>query len=272
MTDRILQENGTDAILLEDASGVLIDERTGYSQMVLRDLPIAYFRLGEPSGSVMNDETGNHDGVYVGSPTFGASGVGNDGDTAITLNGSGTAYGEVTNWLTITGYPASIEAWIKHDGVDFTLDVTIAGSVNPGVRALRIMAKTLDADTMELGIYTEQGNSHYNWTPAGSTDWHHLVGAIEADGTCKVHFDGVEVGSVGATTYTAGAVTEPFRIGTGTDAGVEGTESWPGGLDEVAVYDYELLSARVVAHYNEGLPVVGGSALDPMGMTGFFGA
>jgi len=61
-----------------------------YDRLVLGDGPIAYWRLGEPSGTNANDETANNrDGTYVNTPTLGVAGnlVG-DSDTAVSFNGS----------------------------------------------------------------------------------------------------------------------------------------------------------------------------------------
>ena len=56
------------------------------SRHILRS--VAYWRLGESSGNVAVDETGNYNGTYVGTPTLGVDGllVG-DADTAVTFDG-----------------------------------------------------------------------------------------------------------------------------------------------------------------------------------------
>src|SRR4029079_12739670 len=97
---------------------------------VLADNPLAYYRLGEPSGSTMADATGNHGGSYVGAPALGQAGIsGGGGDTDMRNPLGGGAYGQVSGWLTVPGRPASVEAWIKHDGSTFlgmNTGVTIA--------------------------------------------------------------------------------------------------------------------------------------------------
>lgn len=56
-----------------------------YPAGVLLDSPLAYYRLGESSGTAMVDVSGNAlNGLYVSSPTLGATGlVYNDPDTAV---------------------------------------------------------------------------------------------------------------------------------------------------------------------------------------------
>ncbi len=78
------------------------------------------------------DEIGAHAGTYVGSPTLGVTGIpGAGGNTAMTLDGSGSGY-VTTSWTAAPAPPASVEAWIRHNGSDFTIDTTIAGAARPG--------------------------------------------------------------------------------------------------------------------------------------------
>jgi len=65
MADRLLLESGTpDGYLLEDGSGVLLSERTGYSNVVTQTRGlVGYWRLGEASGTNAKDEVGTNDGT-----------------------------------------------------------------------------------------------------------------------------------------------------------------------------------------------------------------
>lgn len=58
--------------------------------------PLAYWRLGESSGTVMTDSSGNsYDGTYVGSPTLGVASLqASDADTCVTFNASDYGYVE----------------------------------------------------------------------------------------------------------------------------------------------------------------------------------
>lgn len=161
----------------------IIPPTINYPELIRGDSPDAFYRLSEPSGSTMTDQTGAHTGSYVGTPTYGTVGatVGDPNNTAITLDGSGSAYGEVSGYTTIPAKPVTLEAWIQHNGVDFTLDCAIAGWQNNTGDSLALQASTVSGSVMRLGIYTDTGNSHYDWTPAGDTGWHHIVGYISSD-------------------------------------------------------------------------------------------
>ncbi len=237
----------------------------GYPAVVLADSPLAYYGMNEAGGSALIDATGNHSGTYVGSPALGQPGaVG----TAAVFDGGAGDYAQVAGWVTQPAAPASLEAWIRHDGVKFAaVDTTIAGFVNAGTRALRLMAFSVDADTLELGIYTENGNTHFNWTPADQ-GWHHLVGTIDASGTTgRLYLDGSQVATSGLG-YPGTGATQPFRVGTGTDSGVAGSQSWPGGIDEVAVYSQTLSAAQVAAHFNARSSGGGPPPSDPTSLDG----
>src|SRR4051812_44757237 len=86
-----------------------------YVRTILDDLPLAYWRLGELSGTSAADSSGNaHNGTYAG--TFGlgqAGGVACDNDPAAKFDGSTSwvsipALGRLTQW--------TIEAWVKLNG------------------------------------------------------------------------------------------------------------------------------------------------------------
>src|SRR6185503_19618394 len=142
---------------------------TNYANVILSDSPVAFYRLNEPSGSVMTDDLGSHTGAYVGTPTLNQSGM--DGtDKSILLDGTGSGYGQVTAWTTMPPKGTCIEAWIKYDGVTpgTNLDSVIAGWGNGTGDSYEIaVGQSGVAGTIELGIYTDTGNSHYNWVPAG---------------------------------------------------------------------------------------------------------
>ena len=59
-----------------------------YADVVNSLNPVAYWRLGESSGTVAVDETGNYNGTYVGSPTLGVDGLLlGDTNTAVSFDG-----------------------------------------------------------------------------------------------------------------------------------------------------------------------------------------
>ena len=99
----------------QDSGGTL----SAYALAVLADSPLAYWRLGETSGTTARDEKGQFDGVYRGTPTLGAPGsLPRDPDKAVFFPGPPTStyveLGDVSA-LDLERSPFTIEAWAKID-------------------------------------------------------------------------------------------------------------------------------------------------------------
>jgi hypothetical protein len=70
---------------------------------------LAYWRLGEASGTTANDSAGSYNGMYVKGPGLGSPGaIANDPNTSVTLNGT-------SQRVTLPSLPSagdfSIEGW-----------------------------------------------------------------------------------------------------------------------------------------------------------------
>jgi glucose/arabinose dehydrogenase/PKD repeat protein len=238
---------------------------SSYSQVVLADNPVAYWRLGEASGTNLVDQIGNHGGTYVGSPTLGAPGaITGDANTSVTFNGSSNVYGQATGWTTIPAPPITIEAWIKWNGTTWPTNTSILGWFDqPGTRAARFWVTGNGTDNINLRIGFETGNANWNWV-GENTSWHQLVGTH--DGTnARLYFDGVLVAGPTPVPFSGGASAHPLWIGNGSDLGTADA-SWPGGIDEAAVYNQALSAAQVQAHYAAGVNGQGGG--DPTTLDG----
>jgi hypothetical protein len=215
-----------------------------YTATVLADAPVAYWRLGETSGTVAEDAVGSLDGTYAA--------------TGVTLNRPGALTGDVSRAVMFdpaTGGnvavnangtvldagngPLSIEAWVKktNQNVDY-------GIVSRGIGGyyLRIGANNrlqlLASQTAEI--------VHSTVTITG-TGWHHVV-ATKNGVAVKLYVDGVDVtGTVSNATLVN--PNDSFHIGSDTGA----NEIIDGTLDEVAIYRSVLSASRVLAHYTAGV-------------------
>ncbi|HEX5923488.1 MAG TPA: hypothetical protein VFY45_06625, partial [Baekduia sp.] len=64
------------------------DDETSYATSVRSDTPLAYWRLGESSGTTAADDLTAHPATYTGSPTLGGTGaLIADSNKAPTLDG-----------------------------------------------------------------------------------------------------------------------------------------------------------------------------------------
>jgi RHS repeat-associated protein len=233
-----------------------------YPTTVLGASPLAYWRLGESSGSTAVDTSGHSDsGTYTGGVTHTSSGVKTDVDQSATFNGS--------NYVTVAspGVEAgqsstvSVEAWVK----------TSVGTGNNYVVSEGSSTSTTPFDGIHinagLAAFTVSGAT-LNVTATGTTtvsdnQWHHLVGvrngmsvSIYVDG----RLDGSATGSTGtvALDYTTiGALHRTTTFG----------NKFTGSIDEPAFFATALSAAQITNHYQAGTTNYAGriTAANPVG-------
>ena len=213
-----------------------------YVAAVLADTPLAYYRLGESSGTTMNDGSGNaRHGTYSGTYTLGAAGLlPGDTDKAVDFtNGAGqVAYAA---WMNAS--PSfTVEAIINPDTVVSAR--TIAAKAAPALDAWQ-----LRQNGAVLEFYIANGGWTFLASPAGAltagTRYH--VAASWDGTTRRLYINGAEVANAVAGGPAANA--SGFSIGMYSTS----TEPYDGRIDEVAFYGAALSAARILAHYNASL-------------------
>jgi hypothetical protein len=223
---------------------------------VLTDSPIAYWRLGEASGAVANDQRGSRPGSYVGSPTLGIpGGILDDADTAASFS--------TGQYVTIPDAAAlspeagaagklSLEAWVKLSSLPAGNAGTVLSKGNGSgyEYSLRIQPN----GSVEIVLWTMGGSTYQAVaSPAGSVAagaWYHLVGTCQNGVACRVYVNGVQSAAVttgwGGTTPGDG----PAAVMIGRRA--DGVQPLVGTIDEAAIYGTALSGSRVQAHYAAG--------------------
>jgi methyl-accepting chemotaxis protein len=213
----------------------------GYYKVVRTDGPVAYWRLGELTGSTADDDIGSNDGTYVASPTLGTTGaLSGDTNTAVTFNGS-------TQWVTINDNNAldvgdrfSIEGWAYRPAASL-------GQV--GVVATKGFGSFSIEWADDEKIYFQKSGDSEIAQSLGTLSvdtWHHIV-CTKNGSDYHVYVDGVDVTNpIGNLTFTNNA--EEFIIGRRRLAASPGFP-FPGRLDEIALYDYALNARQVARHY-----------------------
>jgi hypothetical protein len=92
---------------------------SAYSQVILGDNPLSYWRLNESAGTVAADATGTTNAAYVNGPTLGtASGVTGGGTAArfVYGNWSSVDAGDVYDFTGQAPFPA--ECWLQRTTTD----------------------------------------------------------------------------------------------------------------------------------------------------------
>jgi hypothetical protein len=209
-----------------------------YGGEIFEDVPVAWYRMGEASGAVI-DFMGGTSGTVVGTVTRDVPGAtGGSDDGAIEFPGTGTNRVTVADQtkLDLGDGPYTIEVWVKVDahknyncliskgtnGYELFLDA--AGKINTGKSDVAI--EYTGSTVLSLG------------------EWHHIVWVH--DPTSRVvYLDGEAETLTGAPLVMA---NNNSVLAIGDFAGGAGVLD--GAMDEVAIYNYILDPARVTAHYD----------------------
>jgi len=219
-----------------------------YHQAVLDDSPVAYWRLAD-SGSVAHDETGAHDGSYVGTCTHGVAGaLANDPDLATRFDGS-TCEVMLDTGLEFAGNaPFTLEPWVSE-----TAGQAIAHYITRESRSGNSPVDgyaLLDYDG-QGGVYMERvANMTITHSPALSIargQFVYVVGTYDG-AALQLYLDGNAV----ATPVTDSHAVPTFSTNA-LLARQPGGFFFGGVLDEVAIYDHALAADRIALHHQIGV-------------------
>lgn len=217
------------------------DGRPSYHDEVIADAPVGYWRLGDKSGTVAKDSSGNgRDGTYVGGVMLGAAGAIGDGDAAAKFDGT-TGYVDLGDVAALKPAQVTVEVWYRSTDTDGML---VACPVTPYGYDIWVTETTglprWEFDGVSAAVRSITG-------PSSVADglWHHIVGTYDGI-TARLYVDGVQVNSLvyngGALEYAVGAVRINDRVG-------DIARRVDGPIDEVAIYPTALSAARIAAHY-----------------------
>jgi hypothetical protein len=233
------------------ATIVVVGPEATYDATVLRDGPVAYWRLDETEGTTAADAMGNHPGTYGAGVILGATGaLAGDDNTAASFIQAAAAFVEVP-WAAALNPPQfTFECWAKVTGG--------TGHRSP-------MTSRGDPPQEGFIFYADPNNNWQFWSGTGAgwnalgnvpvqTDaWVHLAGTY--DGTTKRFFvNGQEVGA-NQSVYVPNDA-DVLRLGAGATESPTGNYFFEGVIDEPAVYNKALSPARILTHYLAGQPPV----------------
>jgi hypothetical protein len=222
-----------------------------YSDVVLADAPVAYWRLGA-GATDLDDSSGNgHPFTKTGTVTEAASLLIGDGDTARDLPGLNTDFYEAADHADfdfINTAPFSLEAWVQPQAVTAAYKRFIAHE-NVGTNGFQMSCPSPNFAIYRTSAGVAVGIEVNPGTIVGRT-WH-VVGTYDST-NLRLYLNGVLAGGPLGDTANMGAVTNGVRTGIN---GV-GPDYLDCILDEVAVYPTALSPTRVLEHYRAGNPPV----------------
>jgi hypothetical protein len=211
-----------------------------YEQGVVAAGPVAYWRMGETSGTTAFDYAGGRDGMITNNVTIGTAGPAaptfpgfESNNTGYTFDGS-DAYVQGSS-MGLAG-PLSVAAWVRLNALSG--DQAIAGE--NASWAFKVYNNELR--------FTTPGILDHNSSGAALTteEWHHVAVTFDPNATAgaKFYVDGRLVSSTTASALTKGNST--FWIGKNQWSG----QIFNGVMDEVAVYDKLLSEDTIAAMYS----------------------
>lgn len=224
---------------------------SAYSDLILGTSGlVAYWRLGESSGTTAFDEVGSLDGTNTGGVVGQTGALTGDADTCYQSTDANPMKIVIANHASLQLNAGSVEVWFK------TAD---AGASYRGLVAME-NAYNIFLEANNIGWY-DFGGGGMQGSGVDPTDdaWHHAVLVFDSgvsNGT-KLYLD---TAVILTGTLTNAALTSPLVI-SGYNAG--GTGRMPGFFDEVAVYNTKLSPTDIAAHYDLGIngPPAGSSRI-----------
>jgi hypothetical protein len=229
-------------LVLVTVPAVPVSGGATYASSVLADSPLAYYRLGEPSGTTATDAgSAAQNATYVNTPTLGVanSSIG-DGNTAVTFNGSNQYANAGNNAVFDLTGPMTIEAWINPAAVGANQRFLAKdGAYGFGIHTTGKLKFTT------FGIKDYISVTAPTLTASGT--WRHVAAVFDSAQDVTFFMDGVQYDTIAGTTNPNVSVN-PLIVG----ARSVSLEFFNGTGDEVALYPSALSAARILAHFNAG--------------------
>lgn len=219
----------------------------GYADMVIADGPLFYWRLGESSGTVAADASGNgRTGTYAGSPTLSTASLlpGATENNAVTFDGTNDRVTVAdAAWMDVS--ILSVEAWIKTTATAAYRNII---SRDDSGSNKMWQFRVTSSNYLELVLWVTGPTAAVFTTAAIMTDGiaHHCVATYDGVAV-EIYVDGIRVLR---TAETRTLLTGTRLIEVGSIA--ESAQFFSGTIDEVAMYGRALSAAEIRNHYQKG--------------------
>jgi RHS repeat-associated protein len=230
---------------------------TPYPQAVANDTPVAYWRLGEPSGTTAADSQGTNTGTYLPGMTLGQPGpLNGNGDpaTAAAFNGT-TGYVSLPQGFTSLAGGFTIEAWVYPTAAKPYARVAEFGQ-GQATNNIGLSFGPTGQD-ISFGLDNSGVGQNFNAPNVITLNaWQHVAATyslsttVPGQGTVTLYLNGVDIAAgvvnvvPAAVNYTQNAI---------------GKSNWTadplyaGRMADIAVYNQAIGGLSIAAHYLAGL-------------------
>ena len=249
--------NETGMATSDPATLTLIPTPAGYGGAVLGSTPIAYWRLGESSGSVAYDYFGGNNGDYLnatlGEPGYSAI----DSDTAVAFSGPDSFVGFISGTaINFEGTNTSftLECWANGSEIQDGAALIAKGTGGTGTVPNEQFCVDVVGGNYHFFARRNDGvGTAFEATAAIGPNgtWQHIVAVYDqTNATMYLYVNGEESGNGGIIPEGLRVSAQPVNIGS-KRAGNSPTydNTFDGAIDEVVVYDHTLSASTVQAHY-----------------------
>ncbi|GAA2726849.1 LamG-like jellyroll fold domain-containing protein [Cellulomonas aerilata] len=235
-----------------------------YPAKVFDDGASLYWRLGEASGTAVQDWVGFTDATAGTGVTRGAPGA-VAGDGASAFNGTSTGFAAAR---TIAPEPGpntfTVEAWVKTSSTAGGKIVGYGNALTGGSTSYDRHLYMDNAGKIYFGVNSNGTKTVSSTQSYNNGAWHHVAASLGSGGL-KLYVDGALVGS--RTDATAGQAFRGYwRIGGDSLgpswAGTKTSGYLNGSIDEVAVYPTALSATQIAGHEALGGPATASPPAD----------
>jgi len=238
-----------------------------YASTVIADAPSVFWRLGDPTGTLAADSSGNSQvGTYTGTTTLGVGGlIPNDGDPALGVAGAGYVVG--ASVAAVQGsHDRSVELWFSTTSTasQALFDSGSTGNDNDLEIFLVQGGLGLTASDNAPGIYAVYGNDNYFVAAPRISDGtpHHVVLTLSGlsvyvwiDGQASAGYRyhngwGARTAQPFTNFNAQSTAANPIWLGHARQTAGANANAWFNGtIDELAIYPIALLTGpRLVVH------------------------
>ena len=238
---------------------------TRYYAAVQATGPLVWWRLGEPSGTVSDDEIGSANADYVNTPTLGvASLLSGDTNTSVTFSRASLEHTSAnTNMPAGSSAGFSAKGWVRFATVTAATRYPIArwfgGTGAPDTQVYYNVA--VGAWRYLYQDATGFRNTHSDaWTPSTATTYFIVVTHDYSAESVKFYVNGTLLST---EDVSVNGVPVVHAAGSSASVGRAASDYWDGTLDEVALYNGVLTPTQVLALYNAGSGAAGPQLVTP---------
>jgi len=188
------------------------------------------------SGTAL-DVWGNNDGTISGATT-GVSGKYNE---AYSFDGTDDYVSLGTDTFgSLNGDPISISVWFNYDGVS-------SGNLTIYSQEGAIVHRISEDNGAYEAYVTGTGSDSVSTSIPATGSWHHAVLTFDGS-TQELYMNGSSVDSASASMFDLSSLTRDVKIGSQHD----GSDPFPGDIDDPRVYSKALTATEVSNLYNTG--------------------